>query len=46
MPADEVAMIEAAAASGKPVVVVIVAGSAVLVEAWRDRANAIFTLRG
>ena len=37
----QVAMIETAAASGKPVVVVIVAGSAVLVEPWRDRANAI-----
>ncbi len=41
LPADQVALIEAAAASGKPVVVVIVAGSAVLVEAWRDTANAI-----
>lgn len=37
----QVAMIETAAASGKPVVVVIVAGSAVLVEPWRHHANAI-----
>lgn len=37
--ADQVALI--AAAAGKPVVVVIVAGSAVLVEGWRHRANAI-----
>ncbi|PKP72023.1 MAG: glycosyl hydrolase [Alphaproteobacteria bacterium HGW-Alphaproteobacteria-5] len=36
-----VALIEAAARSGKPVVVVIVAGSAVLVEEWRDTAGAI-----
>ena len=41
LPAHQVALIEAAAASGKPVVVVIVAGSAVLVEGWRTRANAI-----
>lgn len=41
LPAPQVAMIEAAAASGKPVVVVIVAGSAVLVEEWRGRANAV-----
>lgn len=42
LPAEQVALIEAAAASGKPVVVVIVAGSAVLVEDWRERAGAIF----
>ena len=41
LPSAQVAMIEAAAASGKPVVVVIVAGSAVLVEKWRARAHAI-----
>ena len=41
LPARQVAMIECAAATGKPVVVVIVAGSAVLVESWRDEANAI-----
>ncbi|PAX06419.1 beta-glucosidase family protein [Sphingomonas lenta] len=41
LPADQIALIEAAAASGKPVVVVIVAGSAVLVEGWREQANAI-----
>ncbi|MCA3254226.1 MAG: glycoside hydrolase family 3 C-terminal domain-containing protein [Alphaproteobacteria bacterium] len=39
--ADQIALIDAAAASGKPVIVVIVAGSAVLVEAWRSQANAI-----
>jgi hypothetical protein len=37
----QVRLIEAAARSGKPVVVVIVAGSAVLVEEWRARASAI-----
>lgn len=39
--ADQIALIEAVAAVGKPVVVVIVAGSAVLVEGWRHRTNAI-----
>jgi len=37
----QVALIEAASASGKPVIVVIVAGSAVLVEGWREKASAI-----
>ncbi|WP_160172109.1 beta-glucosidase family protein [Novosphingobium lindaniclasticum] len=41
LPAEQVALIEAAASAGKPVVVVIVAGSAVLVEEWRDKASAI-----
>ncbi|MFC3440796.1 beta-glucosidase [Sphingobium rhizovicinum] len=41
LPDDQIALIHAAADSGKPVVVVIVAGSAVMVESWRDRANAI-----
>ena len=41
IPQPQVALIEAAAASGKPVVVVIVAGSAVLVESWREKTNAI-----
>jgi beta-glucosidase len=41
LPADQVALIEAAAATGKPVVVVIIAGSAVLVEGWHDRVGAI-----
>lgn len=41
LPDDQIALIRAAAACGKPLVVVIVAGSAVLVEQWRDRANAI-----
>lgn len=41
LPETQVRLIEAAADSGKPVVVVIVAGSAVLVEEWRGRANAI-----
>jgi beta-glucosidase len=38
---DQVALIDAAARSGKPVAVVIVAGSAVLVEEWHDQAGAI-----
>lgn len=41
LPKDQVALIEAAAAAGKPLIVVIVAGSAVTVEEWRDRADAI-----
>ena len=39
--ASQIALIDAAAATGKPVVVVIVAGSAVLVEEWRERTSAI-----
>lgn len=39
--AAQIAMIEAAADVGKPLIVVIVAGSAVLVESWRERASAI-----
>jgi beta-glucosidase len=39
--ADQVELIELASASGKPVVVVIVAGSAVMVEGWHDRVGAI-----
>ncbi len=38
---EQVALIRAAAATGKPVVVVVVAGSAVLVEEWREQASAI-----
>lgn len=38
---DQVALIEVAASSGKPVIVVIVAGSAVIVEEWIGRAGAI-----
>ncbi len=41
LPKSQIALIDAAAASGTPVVVVIVAGSAVLVEEWRDNTNAI-----
>ena len=41
LPKSHIALIDAAAASGTPVVVVIVAGSAVLVEDWRDNSNAI-----
>lgn len=41
IPASQIALIDAAAASGKPVIVIIVAGSAVLVEQWREKANAI-----
>jgi beta-glucosidase len=38
---DQVALIETAVASGKPVAVVIVSGSAVMVEAWHDKPGAI-----
>ena len=41
LPAAQIAMIEAVAATGKPVVVVIVAGSAVLVERWHEKPGAI-----
>jgi beta-glucosidase len=41
LPADQIAVIEAAAATGKPLVVVIVAGSAVMVESWHGSAGAI-----
>lgn len=41
LPDEQVALIEAAAATGTPVIVAIVAGSAVLVEQWRERASAI-----
>nr|WP_310524656.1 glycoside hydrolase family 3 C-terminal domain-containing protein [Polymorphobacter sp.] len=41
LPAAQVALIEAAVASGKPVIVVIVAGSAVMVEAWHGKVAAI-----
>jgi beta-glucosidase len=38
---EQIALIEAAVASGKPVVVVIVSGSAILVESWYDKVGAI-----
>ena len=41
LPADQIALIATAAATGKPVIVVIVAGSAVMVETWCDTAAAI-----
>ena len=41
LPPDQLALIEAAAAAGKPMVVVIVAGSAIMVEGWHDQAAAI-----
>ncbi|RVU05920.1 glycosyl hydrolase [Novosphingobium umbonatum] len=41
LPSAQVALIKAAAESAKPVVVAIVAGSAVLVEEWREDAQAI-----
>jgi len=41
LPARQIALVQAAEASGKPVIVVIVAGSAVLVEEWRESAGAI-----
>ncbi len=39
--ADQQALIAAAAVTGKPVIVVIVAGSAIMVEGWHDQAGAI-----
>jgi beta-glucosidase len=39
--ADQIALIETAVASGKPVVVVIVSGSAIMVEEWHHKAGAI-----
>jgi beta-glucosidase len=41
LPPAQVALIEAAAESGKPVVIVLIAGSAVIVESWLGRANAV-----
>lgn len=41
LPPAQVALIEAAASTGRPVIVVIQSGSAILVESWRDRAAAI-----
>jgi beta-glucosidase len=41
LPEDQIALIHAAAATGKPVIVVIVAGSAVMVEEWHEGAGAI-----
>ncbi len=39
--ADQQALIAAAASTGKPVIVVIVAGSAIMVEGWHDTVGAI-----
>lgn len=39
--AEQIALIEAAAATGKPVVVVIVSGSAIMVEGWHSSVGAI-----
>jgi beta-glucosidase len=39
--ADQQALIAAAASTGKPVIVVIVSGSAIMVEQWHDQAAAI-----
>lgn len=41
LPADQIDLIRSAKQSGKPVVVVLVAGSAVVVEEWRDGVQAI-----
>jgi hypothetical protein len=41
LPADQLGLIDAACASGKPVIVVVVAGSAVLMEGWVERPSAI-----
>lgn len=38
---DQIALIDVAAASGKPVVVVIVSGSAIMVEEWHEKVGAI-----
>lgn len=39
--AEQQAMIDAAASTGKPVIVVIVSGSAIMVEGWETKAGAI-----
>lgn len=41
LPAAQIALINAVAATGTPVIVALVAGSAVLVEGWRSHAAAI-----
>ncbi len=41
LPDDQIALVEKAKASGKPVIVVIVAGSVVMVEEWRQGTSAI-----
>lgn len=41
LPPAQVDLIKAAAESGKPVIVVVVAGSAVIMESWLTKANAI-----
>jgi beta-glucosidase len=38
---DQIALIDAAATAGKPLIVVIVSGSAIMVEGWHDKASAI-----
>lgn len=42
LPPQQIALIHAMAKTGKPVIVTIVAGSAVMVEEWRDQVGAIF----
>jgi beta-glucosidase len=39
--ADQLALIDAAVASSKPVIVVLVSGSAIMVEGWHDKVSAI-----
>jgi beta-glucosidase len=41
LPADQVALIQAVSQTGTPVIVVLIGGAAVLVEAWREGVNAI-----
>ena len=41
LPADQLRLIDVAVASGKPVIVVLVAGSAVMVEGWEAQVGAI-----
>ena len=38
---EQIAMIEAASVTGTPVIVVIISGSAIMVEEWHDKAGAI-----
>jgi beta-glucosidase len=41
LPEDQIRLIQAAQASGKPVIVVVIAGSAVMVESWHEKTAAI-----
>ena len=41
LPGDQEALIQAVAATGKPVVVLLVGGSAITMEAWKDKVKSI-----